>query len=68
MTSRSRVLKTNSTSREQTQSNCCVGEKGAKSIDGRTNSYRVTVEGFRLLDARRIHIEGAVDGGRDVGS
>jgi DNA-binding PadR family transcriptional regulator len=38
-------------------------EKEAQSIDGRTNSYRVTVEGFRLLDARRIHIEGAVDGG-----
>ena len=40
-----------------------IVEKEAQSIDGRTNSYRVTVEGFRLLDARRIHIEGAVDGG-----
>ena len=34
-----------------------------EAIDGRTNSYRVTESGFRLLDARRIHIEGAVDGG-----
>ena len=40
-----------------------IVEKEAKSIDGRTNSYRVTESGFRLLDARRIHIEGAVDGG-----
>jgi len=37
-----------------------IVEKEAQSIDARTNSYRVTVEGFRLLDARRIHIEGAL--------
>ena len=46
-----------------------IVEKEAQSIDARTNSYRVTVEGFRLLDARRIHIEGALARGvRDVGS
>jgi len=38
-----------------------IVEKEAQSIDARTNSYRVTVEGFRLLDARfEIHIEGAL--------
>ena len=36
-------------------------EKGE--IDDRTNSYRVTQEGFRLLDQRRFHLASAVDGG-----
>ena len=36
-------------------------EKGK--IDDRSNSYRVTQEGFRVLDERRDHISRAVDGG-----
>ena len=38
-------------------------EKQAMAIDNRTNSYRVTQEGFRLLDQRRFHLASAVDGG-----
>ncbi|QKG91670.1 helix-turn-helix transcriptional regulator [Halorubrum salinarum] len=36
-------------------------EKGK--IDDRTNSYRVTQEGFRVLDGRRDHLARAIDGG-----
>lgn len=36
-------------------------EKGE--IDDRTNSYRVTERGFRLLAERRDHLSVAVDGG-----
>jgi DNA-binding MarR family transcriptional regulator len=36
-------------------------EKGE--IDARTNSYRVTREGFRLLQQRRDHLSIAIDGG-----
>jgi len=36
-------------------------EKGT--IDNRTNSYRVTRRGFRLLQQRRDHLTAAVDGG-----
>jgi DNA-binding PadR family transcriptional regulator len=36
-------------------------EKGK--IDDRSNFYRVTEEGFRVLDERRDHIARAVDGG-----
>lgn len=38
-------------------------EKEPQSIDARTNSYRVTKEGFRVLDQRRFHLASAVDGG-----
>ncbi|WP_200531933.1 helix-turn-helix transcriptional regulator [Halorubrum sp. LN27] len=38
-------------------------EKRAQEIDARTNAYRVTKEGFRLLDQRRFHLASAVDGG-----
>jgi len=38
-------------------------EKRAQEIDDRTNSYRVTQAGFRLLAERRDHIAVAVDGG-----
>jgi len=40
-----------------------VVEKKAREVDARTNSYRVTREGFQLLDARRYHLASAVDGG-----
>ena len=36
-------------------------EKGK--IDDRSNFYRVTEEGFRVLDERRDHIARAIDGG-----
>ncbi|WP_256403687.1 PadR family transcriptional regulator [Halorubrum salinum] len=36
-------------------------EKGT--IDDRSNSYRVTESGFRLLAERRDHLDVAVDGG-----
>ena len=36
-------------------------EKGK--INDRSNCYRVTEEGFRVLDERRDHIARAVDGG-----
>lgn len=36
-------------------------EKGE--IDARTNSYRVTERGFRLLQQRRDHLSIAIDGG-----
>ncbi|WP_094593228.1 PadR family transcriptional regulator [Halorubrum ezzemoulense] len=35
----------------------------SEEIDGRTNAYRVTEEGFRVLDERRDHIARAIDGG-----
>lgn len=38
-------------------------EKRERMIDDRTNAYRVTKEGFRLLDARRAHLAIALDGG-----
>ncbi|WP_281195819.1 PadR family transcriptional regulator [Halorubrum sp. F4] len=38
-------------------------EKRPQAIDDRTNAYRVTQAGFRLLDQRRDHLSAAVDGG-----
>jgi len=38
-------------------------EKQARKIDERTNSYRVTESGFRLLEELRDHLTAAVDGG-----
>lgn len=38
-------------------------EKRRKAIDNRTNAYRVTQAGFRLLAERRDHLSVAVDGG-----
>jgi DNA-binding PadR family transcriptional regulator len=37
--------------------------KREAAVDNRTNSYRVTREGFRVLDERRDHIARATDGG-----
>ena len=38
-------------------------EKQVRVIDDRTNSYRVTQRGFRMLDRRRDHLARALDGG-----
>lgn len=37
--------------------------KESLAIDNRTNSYRVSKEGLRLLQQRRDHLSAAIDGG-----